>query len=357
MEPVNVPSIPAASFPLPPRLEGLRRLAYNYHWAWHPRTRNLWSLIDRAAWNRYRNPIPVISGPTDWTRVLDDEKFIAEYHDTLAAFDDYMANGSDKWFGRKHAESLDGPIAYFCAEYGIHESLGIYSGGLGRPRRRPHEVRERHGPAVHRCRAPVSQGLLPPADRCGRPSGAQLPRLRPQPRAVVAGPGPQRPAADRDRRAAGPGPVGRGLDGPGGPGAGPVAGHGCGGERGRGPADHPHPVRPRPGDAPPPGARAGHRRRPRDPRAGPVPGRLAPQRRPLGVPPRRARARARRERPFPRGCLGQGPPQQRVHDPHAGLGRQRAVRRRPRSSRRRPAPGWRRRADRTGPGPGPRHGR
>ena len=131
MEPVRVPSIPAASFPLPPRLEGLRRLAYNYHWAWHPRTRNLWSLVDRAAWNRYRNPIPVISGPTEWTRVLDDEKFLAEYHDTMDAFDEYMANGSDRWFGRRYADKLAGPIAYFCAEYGIHESLGIYSGGLG----------------------------------------------------------------------------------------------------------------------------------------------------------------------------------------------------------------------------------
>ena len=131
MDPVSVPSIPAATFPLPPRLEGLRRLAYNLHWAWNPRTRNLWSLIDRAAWTRYRNPIPVISGSTDWSRLLDDEKFLAEYHDVLADFDQYMANGSDHWFGRKYGDRLDGPIAYFCAEYGIHESLGIYSGGLG----------------------------------------------------------------------------------------------------------------------------------------------------------------------------------------------------------------------------------
>ena len=131
MEPVYIPSLPDASFPLPPRLEGLRRLAYNLHWAWHPRTRNLWSLIDRTAWNRYRNPIPVISGPTEWSRVLDDEKFLAEYQDVLATFDAYMANGSDHWFQRKHGEQLSGPIAYFCAEYGIHESLGIYSGGLG----------------------------------------------------------------------------------------------------------------------------------------------------------------------------------------------------------------------------------
>ncbi len=131
MDPVSVPSIPAASFPLPPRLEGLRRLAYNLHWAWDPRTRNLWSLIDRTAWTRYRNPIPVISGPTEWSRLLDDGKFLAEYHDVLADFDRYMANGSDHWFGRKYGDKLDGPIGYFCAEYGIHESLGIYSGGLG----------------------------------------------------------------------------------------------------------------------------------------------------------------------------------------------------------------------------------
>jgi starch phosphorylase len=131
MEPVTIPSIPAASFPLPPRLEGLRRLAYNLHWAWSPKTRNLWSLIDRTAWNRYRNPVPVISGPTEWSRLLDDEKFLAEYHDVLADFDRYMANGTGHWFQRRHGDRLDGPIAYFCAEYGIHESLGIYSGGLG----------------------------------------------------------------------------------------------------------------------------------------------------------------------------------------------------------------------------------
>jgi glycogen phosphorylase len=131
MDPVSIPSIPAASFPLPPRLEGLRRLAYNLHWAWSPKTRNLWSLIDRTAWNRYRNPVPVISGPTEWSRLLDDEKFLAEYQDVLADFDRYMADGTGHWFQQKHGDKLNGPIAYFCAEYGIHESLGIYSGGLG----------------------------------------------------------------------------------------------------------------------------------------------------------------------------------------------------------------------------------
>src|SRR5436190_8575323 len=131
MDPVRVPSIPAASFMLPPRLEGLQRLAYNLHWAWHPRTRGLFDRIDSSGWARYRSPIPVISGAVDWPRLLDDAKFMAEYHDVLAEFDGYMANGAGHWFQRRYADRLSGPIAYFCAEYGLHESLGIYSGGLG----------------------------------------------------------------------------------------------------------------------------------------------------------------------------------------------------------------------------------
>ena len=127
----TVPSIPGASFRLPPQLEGLRRLAYNLYWCWHPRARQVWSRIDRDTWTRHRNPIPVLSGPVDWGRLLDDTTFMVEVRDVLREFDAYMENGSDAWFARTHPETLAGPIAYFCAEYGIYESLGIYSGGLG----------------------------------------------------------------------------------------------------------------------------------------------------------------------------------------------------------------------------------
>jgi glycogen phosphorylase len=127
----TIPSIPAASFRLPPQLEGLRRLAYNLYWCWHPRARQIWSRIDRETWTRHRNPIPVLSGPVDWGRLLDDTTFMVEVRDVLREFDEYMANGSDAWFARTHGGELSGPIAYFCAEYGIYESLGIYSGGLG----------------------------------------------------------------------------------------------------------------------------------------------------------------------------------------------------------------------------------
>ena len=128
---VIIPTIPGASFRLPPPLEGLRALAYNLYWAWHPRTRVIWSRIDRKAWTRHRNPIPVLAGPVDWGPLLDDTSFMAEVRQVLRDFDRYIENGSDRWFVRHHANELPGPVAYFCAEYGLYESLGIYSGGLG----------------------------------------------------------------------------------------------------------------------------------------------------------------------------------------------------------------------------------
>ena len=128
---VRVPAQSGAPFRLPPRFEGLRRLAYNLWWMWHPRAALLFQRIDATTWSRYRNPIALFESPINWQPLLDDPQFIAEYEDVLDAFERYMASGADHWFHRAHARQLDGPIAYFCAEYGFHESLGIYSGGLG----------------------------------------------------------------------------------------------------------------------------------------------------------------------------------------------------------------------------------
>ncbi|HYN48306.1 MAG TPA: alpha-glucan family phosphorylase [Candidatus Nanopelagicales bacterium] len=128
---VRVPTLPGAPFRLPPRFEGLRRLAYNLWWMWHPRAALLFQRIDATTWSRYRNPIALFESPIRWQPLLDDPAFIAEYEDVLADLDRYMNDGSDHWFQRSGARQLDGPIAYFCAEYGFHESLGIYSGGLG----------------------------------------------------------------------------------------------------------------------------------------------------------------------------------------------------------------------------------
>jgi starch phosphorylase len=132
MEPtVRIPSAVPSHVRVPPELEGLRRLAYNLYWTWHPKARGLFARISSATWARSHSPIPVLTGMVDWPGLLDNPDFMAEAHRVIADFDRYMANGADHWFHRRHARELAGPIAYFCAEYGLHETLGIYSGGLG----------------------------------------------------------------------------------------------------------------------------------------------------------------------------------------------------------------------------------
>ncbi len=128
---LRVPTLPGAAFRVPPQLEGLRRLAYNLWWSWHPRARILFSRVDGAAWMRYRNPVQMLEGMIPWAERLDDPAFMTEYQAVIREFDAYLANGADHWFHRRYGSALEGPIAYFCAEYGFHESLGIYSGGLG----------------------------------------------------------------------------------------------------------------------------------------------------------------------------------------------------------------------------------
>ena len=132
MEPtVRIPSAVPSHVRVPPELEGLRRLAYNLYWSWHPKARGLFARISSAAWARAHSPIPVLQGMVDWAGLLDNPDFMAEAHRVIGDFDRYIGNGADHWFHRRHARDLAGPIAYFCAEYGLHESLGIYSGGLG----------------------------------------------------------------------------------------------------------------------------------------------------------------------------------------------------------------------------------
>ena len=134
---IRLPTLPGADFNLPPGLEGLDELAYNLWWSWTPRAGALFSRLDPAAWSRHRNPIAVLTGmhTARWEEVAADEDFVVDASRLLDEFHRYMGNGSDSWYQRQVAEdperALPGPVAYFCAEYGFHESMQIYSGGLG----------------------------------------------------------------------------------------------------------------------------------------------------------------------------------------------------------------------------------
>jgi starch phosphorylase len=130
---VEIASLPAPHFPVPPALDGLEELAHNLWWSWTPSAWSLFSRIHPNAWARHRNPVAVLSsvGSARWAALLADEDFMVEASQLLAEFRAYMDKDVSPDGNRQLAERLPGPIAYFCAEYGIHESMQIYSGGLG----------------------------------------------------------------------------------------------------------------------------------------------------------------------------------------------------------------------------------
>lgn len=130
---VKVPTLAGHDFNLPPELEGLGELAYNLWWTWTPRAQALFSHINGSAWTRHRNAIAVMryTDHVRWSELSADEDFVVDASRVLDEFGRYMANGAGSWYRASSDRQLPGPIAYFCAEFGIHESLQIYSGGLG----------------------------------------------------------------------------------------------------------------------------------------------------------------------------------------------------------------------------------
>jgi starch phosphorylase len=111
----------------------LIELAYNLWWAWHPQGPELFCAIDAVLWEEvYHNPVRFLREVRQATLddVASDPKFLRQYHDVMADFDTYMA-GADTWFSHTFPNIERGSIAYFSAEFGLHEALPIYSGGLG----------------------------------------------------------------------------------------------------------------------------------------------------------------------------------------------------------------------------------
>ena len=130
---LNVPTLSGHDFHLPADLAGLGELAYNLWWSWTPRAQSLFARIHSSGWTRHRNPIAVLryTDQARWAELTADEDFMVDASRVLDEFSRYMANGADSWYRQSTERNLPGPIAYFCAEFGIHESMQFYSGGLG----------------------------------------------------------------------------------------------------------------------------------------------------------------------------------------------------------------------------------
>src|SRR5207244_1396631 len=83
----RIPSAAPSHVRVPPELEGLRRLAYNLYWSWHPRARGLFGRINGGVWARTHAPIPVLTSMVDWPALLDNSDFIVEAQRVIAEFD------------------------------------------------------------------------------------------------------------------------------------------------------------------------------------------------------------------------------------------------------------------------------
>ena len=120
-------------FDLPKRLSRLGELAYNLWWTWQPEAARVFGRLDYDLWERLgHNPIRLLR-EIDRSRLSQasrDKEYRALYDRVFADFDEYM-NQKDTWTSRTHPELAGRPIAYFSMEFGLHETLPIYSGGLG----------------------------------------------------------------------------------------------------------------------------------------------------------------------------------------------------------------------------------
>ncbi|HKV82969.1 MAG TPA: alpha-glucan family phosphorylase [Ktedonobacterales bacterium] len=123
-----------AVFPtIPQRIERLHELAYNLWWTWHTPAQDLYAAIDLALWEQTEhNAVRVLmEAPSGRLAALaEDAGFLERYDRVLADFDTYM-RADDTWFRRTFPQQTKSTVAYFSAEFGLHESLPIYSGGLG----------------------------------------------------------------------------------------------------------------------------------------------------------------------------------------------------------------------------------
>lgn len=119
--------------PIPQRIARLRELAYNLWWAWHPEAQDLYRELDPDLWELdYHNPVDVLRDvrQTKLEEAALNPAYLKKFDAVLRDFDAYMGT-QQTWFNQHFPQANQTQIAYFSAEFGIHESLPIYSGGLG----------------------------------------------------------------------------------------------------------------------------------------------------------------------------------------------------------------------------------
>jgi starch phosphorylase len=114
-------------------LEPLREMSFNLWWTWEPSARRLFRHLDPELWNRTNhNPVRMLqlSRQSRLEEVSQDKAFLRELKEVHDAFRHYLAR-KDTYGKTGAGNAIKNPVAYFSAEFGFHESIPNYSGGLG----------------------------------------------------------------------------------------------------------------------------------------------------------------------------------------------------------------------------------
>jgi len=110
---------------LPSNLYALDRIANNLWWTWHSEGYDLFEMINRKRWEEVKhNPIPLIESLNfqELQELSKNELFIEKLNSLTRQFDEYMSKANEKPAKQ---------VAYFSMEFGLHDTVKIYSGGLG----------------------------------------------------------------------------------------------------------------------------------------------------------------------------------------------------------------------------------
>jgi starch phosphorylase len=129
----TISALQVADIWLPEEVDGLYNLAYNLWWSWNHAALRMFSLIDSPAWLMYRNPVEILLNidRQQWETLLASDAFMERYTAVMHELEGYMEPQGATWFERRFPDFDDGPVAYFSMEYGLHQALPMYSGGLG----------------------------------------------------------------------------------------------------------------------------------------------------------------------------------------------------------------------------------
>jgi starch phosphorylase len=115
---------------LPESLQSLKRLSNNFFWSWETEGVSIFRDLDNELWEQCeQNPRQLLEKVSElrlWQKACETA-YVERVANFAEKFENYLSETA-KTFGRVTKEN---PVAYFCAEYGVHNSLPIYSGGLG----------------------------------------------------------------------------------------------------------------------------------------------------------------------------------------------------------------------------------